>query len=102
MAEQKKYLRITFSNGACNDIPLDTIKELYAKIVVQQIENKALDLAILEAEKHFQDNDDALIEFASFGLSWIDVVLDAITVVKAPFVNKEKEWTTAKKEIIEK
>jgi hypothetical protein len=102
MADKKKYLRVTFSNGACNDIPLETIIKLYAKVVVQQIDNKPLEEAITSAEKHFEDNDEALIEFATFGLTWIDVTLDAVTINKAPFVNKEKEWTTAVKEIIEK
>lgn len=102
MAEMKKYLRVTFSNGACNDIPVEAIIKLYAKVVIQQIDNKPLEEAIIVAVKYFEDNNEALVEFATFGLTWIDVTLDAVTVNKAPFVNKEKEWTTAKKEIIEK
>lgn len=102
MADKKKYLRITFSNNAYYDVPVDAIKQHYARYVIQQIDNKPFDVALADAELHFKDNDDALIEFATFGMSWADVTLDVISLHKVPFVNRVKEWTSAKKEIIEK
>lgn len=102
MQSKKRYLRITFSNEAFYDVPVEAIKLHYARYVIQQIDKKPLDLALMDAELHFKDNDDALIEFASFGMSWSDVTLDVISLQKVPFVNRVKEWTTAKKEIIEK
>lgn len=102
MENRKKYLRVTFSNNAFYDVPVELIKQHYARYVIQQIDNKPFDLAIMDAETHFKDNDDAFIEFASFGMDWLDVALEASSTHKIPFVNRVKEWATAKKEIIEK
>lgn len=102
MNHTKKYLRITFSTGAVYDLPVEDIIKHYARFVIQQIDNRPLELALPEAEKYFAENEDHLIEFATFGMTWSDVVLHALSVEKGAYINKNNEWQSAKKELIEK
>ncbi|GEM_PF-2082328 len=101
-ASKKKYLRITFSNGSCYDIPVCELYRYYAKTVIKQISELQIEEAIKRAEEHFDENPDNLIEFASNGLTWLDVCLDIITIEKRFGVDRDKEWPSAKKELIEK
>ena len=101
MAQTKKYLRITFSSGACYDLAVEDIIKHYARFVVQQIDNRPLELALPEAEKYFTEDEDHFVEFATFGMTWSDVVLHAVSVEKGAYINKNNEWQSAKKELIE-
>lgn len=100
--QTKKYVRITFSSGACYDLSIDDIKKHYARFVVQQIDNRPLEYAIQEADRYFAEDEDHFIDYATFGMSWTDAVLNAISVERGAYVNKNNEWQSAKKELIER
>lgn len=96
-----KYLRVSFSKDAVYDIPTSEIIRHYAQYVLKQISSIPLDEAIEQAKKYFDEDEDRYAEFASHGMTWCDVVLNAITINKGLVINKDKEWVTAKKELIE-
>ena len=98
--KKNKYIRITFSNGACYDLQIEEVFTHYAKHIIKQTEITDTPFATKKAEEHFKDNPEDLLEYVSGAMSWDEVVLDAITIQKAPFVNKHSEWHSAKKELI--
>ncbi len=97
-----KYLRVTFGKDAVYDIPVSEVIRHYARFVLQQIAKIDFETALKEAEKYFAEDQERLIEHATHGMTWIDVVVDAITINKGSFINRDKEWIHSKKELIER
>jgi len=97
-----KYLRVTFGKDAVYDIPTAEIIRHYARYVLQQISKIDLEEAIKKAVEYFAEDPERFIEHATHGMTWVDVVVDAITINKGSFINRDKEWIHAKKELIER
>ena len=100
--KKNKYIRITFSNTACYDLQIEDVFTHYAKHIIKQTEITDTPAAIKKAAVHFKDNPDDLLEYASSAMSWEEIILDAITIKRVPFINRIAEWPTAKKELIER
>lgn len=98
---KKKYIRATFKHGAVYEFSFDEMVRLYAKFVMKEALDTTLEHAVTEATNRFEESPEELIEFISNGLSWKDVILDANAVTKV-LGNKDVEWPTCKKEIIER
>jgi hypothetical protein len=97
---KKKYIRAVFECGACYILPVDKMTGLYAKTIIMQRENISLECAVLVAAEHLKNNIDELIQFISYCLCWKDVVHHAVTI-KSVIGNKDDEWQSAKKELVD-
>jgi len=96
---QNKSLIVTFSNGSSYLIPVSAIINHYAANLAQKALGKAFEEAKKEAINYFEARPDCLLEYASSGMSFIDVILVAqehtLTIAE-----KEKEWKKSTKFLV--
>lgn len=95
-------LRIVFSKGSTYEIDEKFIHQLYAKKVVMPANGNPYDMAVKTAEEYFKEDPDKLIQFASNGLSWADVILHIDRKSSQNFLeSKDAEWRAAEKSLVE-
>ncbi len=95
-------IRIEFSKGSIYEIQEKFIRQLYAKKVIIPATKLPLDMAIKQAEEYFNEDSDRIIEFASNGLTWADVILlIERRSSQNYFESKDIEWQSAKKSLVE-
>jgi len=97
---QNKSLMVTFSNGNSYFIPVSAIINHYASNIVQKVLGKNYDDAKKEAISYFEARPDQLVEYATNGMSFIDVLLVAkehtLTIAE-----KDAEWKSRPKLLVE-
>ena len=95
-------LRIEFSKGSVYEIHEKFIHHLCAKKVIIPATKLPFDMAIKHAEEYFNEDSDRLIEFASNGLEWADVILlIERRSSQNYFESKDIEWQSAEKSLVE-
>lgn len=96
-----KYLRAVFSKGSIYDIPVSTIVHNYARKVIRAVMKKRIEDAVVDANNYFNTDSDHYIEYASNGMDWFDVLLTAKCILRRGGEDKNSEWRSAKKILME-
>ncbi len=95
---QNKILTVTFSNGQVYDIPVSAIINHYSNNVAKKALGTFGEKAVAEATEYFEQHPEQLLEYASFAMSFIDVILVAEERALS-IMQKELEWKVASKQL---